>query len=87
MKQDHRTYTRAQLDYMRIAEAQQAIKKSIPLYNCALIMAMAEKVTPDTIKEIIADAESIFESLKDGALSFEDCAKDILKNTGIEVQI
>jgi hypothetical protein len=87
MKQDHRTYTRAQVDFIRIAEARQAIRKSIPLYNCALIMAMADKVEPDTIKDILADAGSIFESLNDGTLSFEDCAEDILKNTGIEVQI
>lgn len=87
MKQDHRTYTRAQVDYIRLAEARQAIRKSIPLYNCALIMAMTDKVQADVISEILENAGSIFESLDSGTLSFEDCAEDIRKNIGIEVRI
>ena len=87
MKQDHRTYTRAQVDYIRLAEAKQAIRKSIPLYNCALIMAMTDKVQADVISEILENAGSIFESLDNGTLSFEDCAEDIRKNIGIEVAI
>ncbi|NLU51572.1 MAG: hypothetical protein GXX10_01730 [Clostridiaceae bacterium] len=86
-KQDHRMYTRAQVDYLRMMEAQRAIQESIPLYNCALVLAMTDKVGPEIIKDILADANSIFDSIKTGTLSFEDCAEDIRKNLGIEVMV
>lgn len=87
MKQDHRLYTRAQVDFIRMEEARKAIRQSIPLYNCAIIMAMTDKVQPETIREIVQDAASIFDSLKTGTLRFEDCAEDIRRNMGIEVTI
>lgn len=86
-KQDHRLYTRAQVDFLRMEEARKAIRQSIPLYNCAIIMAMTDKVQPETIREIVQDAASIFDSLKTGTLSFEDCADDIRRNMAIEVAI
>lgn len=86
-KQDHRLYTRAQVDYLRMEEARKAIRQSIPLYNCAIIMAMTDKVQPETIREIVQDAEGIFDSLKTGTLSFEDCAEDIKKNIGLDIAV
>ena len=86
-KQDHRLYTRAQVDFIRMTEARKTIKETVKYYNCALIMAMTDKVEPGTIKEILIDADSIFDSLKSGTLSFEDCAEDIRKNLEIEVTI
>lgn len=86
-KQDHRMYTRAQVDFLRVAEARQAIRKAIPLYNCAIIMAMTDKVDPAVIKQIVADTNGIFDSLNSGTLSFEDCAEDIKRNLGIEVMV
>lgn len=80
-------YTRAQVDYLLKMEGLRAIRQSIPLYNCAIIMAMTDKVQPETIREIVQDAEGIFDSLKTGTLSFEDCADDIRQNLGIEVAI
>jgi len=70
-----------------MTEAKKTIKETVKFYNCALIMSMTDKVEPGTIKEILIDADSIFDSLKSGTLSFEDCAEDIRKNLEIEVTI
>ena len=86
-KQDHRLYTRAQVDFLRITEARKATAEAVKLYNCAILEAMIGKVEPETAQEIVKDAESLFESLGSGTLSFEDCAEDIKKNLGIAVTI
>lgn len=84
-KQDHRLYTRAQVDFLRITEARKATAEAVKLYNCAILEAMIDKVDPKTAQEIVKDASSLFESLQAGVISFEDCAEDVKKNLGIDV--
>ncbi|MCX7771948.1 MAG: hypothetical protein N2376_02405 [Clostridia bacterium] len=85
-KQDHRTYSRAQLDRAMLNAGRIATREAVQFYNLTLIMAMqGEGIQVEKIKDILLSSESIFESIKCNALSFKDCAEDVLQNTGIDV--
>jgi hypothetical protein len=85
-KQDHRSYTRPQVDFMCKQAGLRAVRDTVKDYSVAIIMClMGEGKDKEQITKFMTDVDSLFISLNEKTLSFEECVEDIRNNTGIDL--
>lgn len=85
-KQDHRTYTRPQVDFLCKQAGLDAVRRTARDYAVAVVMClMGEGRNKEQINRFMTDVDSLFDSLYRQILSFEDCVEDIRKNTSIDL--
>lgn len=92
MKQDHRMYSRPQVDLMLQTQTKkvrsETIKEAIETYTIALCEALiGEDMEAEKIKSISESINGIFESVISGALTRSDLIEDIKKNAGIDLNV
>jgi len=85
-RQDHRRYTRPQVDFLLKQEGLRAVRDTVRDYSIAIVMClMGEGKDKEYIQKFLTDVDSLFESLKEEVISFEDCVEDIKNNIGIDL--
>lgn len=87
MKQDHKTYSRSQVDFLLKQEGLRATKQCANDYAVAIVMCLygVLNLNKEEIQNFIFASESVFDSIMQGSLTYQDCIEDIEINTGIKI--